>query len=55
MRFIFLELGFRLASKKGISKLTKIIGIKTLNKNVAQQRTELKNKQFFNIFFAIFL
>ena len=38
MRYIFLELGFRFASKSGINKLTKIIGIKKLNKNVAQQR-----------------
>jgi hypothetical protein len=31
IRFIFLELGFRFVSKKGINKLTEIIGIKTLN------------------------
>ena len=38
MRYIFLELGFRLVSKSGIDKLTEIIGIKKLNKNVAQHR-----------------
>jgi len=34
MRFIFLELGFRLVSKSGINKLTEIIGIKTLHNTV---------------------
>ena len=38
MRYIFLELGFRLVSKSGIDKLTEIIGIKKINKNVAQHR-----------------
>lgn len=38
MRFIFLEFGFRLVSKIVIKKLTKIIGIKKLNKNVSQHR-----------------
>jgi hypothetical protein len=38
MRFIFLELGFRFVSKSGITKLTEIIGIKKMNKNVAQHR-----------------
>ena len=38
MRFVFLELGFRLVSKSGIQKLTEIIGIKKLSKNVAQHR-----------------
>ena len=36
MRYIFLELGFRIVSKIGIKNLTEIIGIKKLNKNVAQ-------------------
>jgi hypothetical protein len=31
MRYILLELGFRIASKKGIKKLTEIIGIKKRN------------------------
>ncbi|MDF4203370.1 hypothetical protein PXD56_10410 [Maribacter sp. SA7] len=34
MRFIFLELGFRLVSKSGISKLTQIIGIRVLKKTL---------------------
>lgn len=34
MRFIFLELGFRHISKKAITKLTEIIGIKELKKHV---------------------
>jgi len=34
MRFIFLELGFRLVSKSGINKLTEIIGIKELKKTL---------------------
>ncbi|NQY29895.1 MAG: hypothetical protein HRT69_10525 [Flavobacteriaceae bacterium] len=37
MRYIFLEIGFRIISKRGINKLTEIIGIKKMNKNVAQQ------------------
>jgi len=34
MRFIFLELGFRIVSKSGIKKLTETIGIKKLNKTL---------------------
>jgi len=34
MRFIFLELGFRIISKSGINKLTEIIGIKELKKTL---------------------
>ena len=34
MRFIFLELGFRVISKSGITKLTEIIGIKKLKKTL---------------------
>jgi len=36
-RFIFIELGFRIISKTGLDKLTKIIGITELKKNEAQQ------------------
>ncbi|WP_058105648.1 hypothetical protein [Maribacter dokdonensis] len=36
MRYIFMELGFRIISKSGINKLTEIIGINKLNKIVAQ-------------------
>ena len=36
MRYIFMELGFRIISKSGINKLTEIIGINKLNKNVLQ-------------------
>ncbi|MFD0992163.1 hypothetical protein [Tenacibaculum geojense] len=34
MRFIFLELGFRIISNSGINKLTEIIGIKELKKTL---------------------
>ena len=37
IRFIFLELSFRFISNTGINKLTDILGIKELKKNVVQQ------------------
>lgn len=36
-RFIFIELGFRIISKIGLDKLTKIIGITELKKSEVQQ------------------
>ncbi|MDX1830478.1 MAG: hypothetical protein R3342_13140 [Lutibacter sp.] len=38
MRFIFIELGFRLVSKMGMNKLTEIIGIDKLTKTLCNDR-----------------
>ncbi len=38
VRFVFMELSFRIVSRTGINKLSKILRIETLEKNEAQHR-----------------
>jgi len=41
IRFIFLELGFRIVSKFALNELTKVIGIKRINHHTTATTTDL--------------